>query len=366
MEENIRSRRLGVYVAAPMLAMAALAAWTLPASAQSVADVAKMTGPDRMAKLEAGARKEGEVMNYTTMLVESGIRPLEEGFTKKYPYIKFNHYRANTSAMIQRILAEERAGKPVADVIVATASHALVTAKIAQSFNSPELAAYPKEYTGPDNLWGTSRVTYSVIGYNTKLVAAADVPKSWDDLLLPKYKGKMIWGDALDSGGPLVILHLLKTMGDKRAHEYFDKLAAQEVASSSASGRAITDLVVAGEHAMNISAAGPHVVDSKSSGASVEFVSFDPVIARTDQLQLLVSAPHPHAAMLLIDYILSEEGQRNQVSTNEMGAHPKVLPNPALQPIIPRLTGKSEIIYMPQDTADIADELMDIYKKISR
>ena len=344
----------------------AAATWVQPAAAQSVADIAKMTGPDRMAKLEAGARKEGEVMNYTTMLLETGVRPLEASFTKKYPFLKFNHFRSTTSALIQRMLAEERAGKPVADVIVATASHALVAANLAQSFNSPELAAYPKEYIGPDNLWGTSRVTYGVIGYNTKLVPPAEAPKNWDDLLQPKFKGKMIWGDALDSGGPIVILHIKKTLGEKKSSEFFDKLATQQVAGSSASGRAITDMVVAGEHAMNIAAAGPHVMDSKAAGAAVDFVAFDPVLARSDQIQLLASAPHPHAAMLLIDFILSVEGQISQVSTNEMGAHPQVLPNPALRPIIPRLTGKSEIIYMPEETAARADELKEIYKKISQ
>lgn len=352
---------------APMLAAVAVAGlWTPAASAQSVAEIAKLSGQDRMAKLEAGARKEGEVMNYTTMLIESGVRPLEASFTKKYPYLKFNHFRSTTSALIQRMLAEERAGKPAADVIVATASHALVEAKMAQSFNSPELAAYPKEYIGPNNLWGTSRVTYGVIGYNTKLVPTAEAPKSWDDLLQPKFKGKMIWGDALDSGGPIVILHIKKTLGEQKAAQFFDKLAGQQVAGSSASGRAITDMVVAGEYAMNISAAGPHVMDSKSAGASVDFVSFDPVLARSDQIQLLASAPHPHAAMLLIDFILSVEGQTSQVSTNEMGAHPQVLPNPSLRPIIPRLSGKSEIIYMPEETAERAEELKEIYKKISR
>jgi ABC-type Fe3+ transport system substrate-binding protein len=348
--------------------VAVLAPLALPgaAAAQSVADIAMMKGADRQAKLEAGAKKEGQVMNYTTMLVESGIRPLEASFSKKYPFIKFNALRNNTSAMIQRILAEEKAGKPVADVVVATASHSLVTAGLAQPFDTPEFAAYPKEYVGPGNMWGTSRVTYNVIGFNTKHIAKADMPKSWEDLANPKYKGKMIWGDALESGGPLVILHIKKVLGDKKAGELFDKLAKQEVASSAASGRAITDMVVAGEQTMNISAAGPHVVDSMAAGAAVDFVQFDPVIARSDQIQLLKSAPHPYAAMLLIDFILSEEGQKSQVSTNEMGARPNVMPNAGLEKIIPRLNGKSEIIYMPEEVSAHADELTSIYQKISR
>ena len=155
-----------------------------------------------------------------------------------------------------------------------------------------------------NRLWVSNRESYGGIGYNSNSIPDAEAPKVWKDLLNPKYKGKMIWGDALDSGGPLVVLHILKTLGEQRANALFDKLAKQEVASSSASGRAISDLVVAGEHAMNISAAGPHIVDSKSTGASVDWVEFDPVIARSDQLQILKSAPHPYAAMLLIEALV--------------------------------------------------------------
>lgn len=354
------------FMAAASLAVLTLAATPASVSAQSVDAVARMTGPDRMAKLEAGAKKEGEFMLYTSLLVDDGVRPLQEVLAKKYPFIKFNYIRATTSALIQRVLAEDRAKKPNADIVIASSSSALHKAEVLQPYLSPEMAAYPQQYMGPNNLWSTLRVSYNGLGYNTKLVSAADAPKSYEDLLHPRWKGKMIWANALETGGPLTILHLKRVWGDKKANEFFDGLAKQNVANSSASGRAVLDLVIAGEHSLQISAALHHVIRSQTDKAPVQFASFDPVMTRPDHIQLLKTSPHPHAAMLFIDYVLSEEGQNYLVQYEYLPAHPKVQPLPQLQKIIPRLNGLNEIVYTPQDTDQYAEELQDIYNKISR
>ena len=354
------------FMAAASLSVATIAFVPTAVSAQSVDAVAKMTGPDRMAKLEAGARKEGEFMLYTSLLVDDGVRPLQEVLGKKYPFIKFNYIRATTSALIQRVLAEDRARKPNADLVISSSSAALKKAEVLQSYVSPEMAAYPKQLLGPDNLWSTLRVSYNGLGYNTKLVSPADAPKSYEDLLHPRWKGKMIWANAVETGGPLTILHLRRVWGEKKAQEFFDGLAKQDVASSSASGRAVLDLVIAGEHSLQISAALHHVIRSQTDNAPVNFASFDPVMTRPDHIQMLKTAPHPHAAMLFIDYVLSEEGQNYLVQYEYLPAHPKIQPLPQLQKIIPRLNNLNEIVYTPQDTDEVAEELTNIFNQISR
>ena len=346
-------------------ALAATSASTV-GFAQSLADVALMTGSDRQAKLEAGARKEGEFMLYTAQTVDDGVRPFQEAFTKKYPYVKFNFYRAPSPALVQRILSETRANKPIADVVVGSASAALYEAKLLQSFKSPELDTYPKDYIGPDNLWGPVRFSYNGIAYNTKQVPAAEAPQTWEALLDPRWKGKMIWITDLGTGGPLLIHHLRSHWGEKKAGEYFDKLGKQALAGSAATNQTVLDLLIAGEHQILVSAALHQVIRAMNEGAPVGFTSPDPVIARPEHVMLLNSAPHPYASMLFIDFQLSVEGQKLLSDNSYLPAHPKVGPPDFMKPIVPRLAGKSEILYGPEDTTKNADVLKDIYAKITQ
>ena len=356
-------RRLGLGVAC--LSALAMASFATVASAASIADVAMMSGPDRQAKLEAGAKAEGGVNLYTTLIVPQAVEPLKAGWDKKYPNIKFNFYRADQAPLVQRIMSETRAGSPAADVVVGSTADALNRAQLLQSFTSPELSAFPKEYIGKDNLWAIYRLAYFGIGYNTKLVPEAVAPKSWEDLLDPKWNGKMIWATSRDTGGMFLIYHLRKIWGEKKAGEYFDKLATQRVAKSSASVRTLLDLVIAGEHAMLITTSLNHAIISKGEGAPVWFTSPDPVGARPDSIMVLNNMPHPHAAMLLTDYILSREGQAILAKAEYQVARRDVDPLPSMRPIIPELNGKTANMYPPEDITPVEDQLQAIFNKVS-
>ncbi len=335
------------------------------AAAASQADIAMMKGADRQAKLEAGAKKEGNFTIYTSLLVKSGVRPLKKAIETKYPYIKFGYVRATTSTVVQKILSESRAGKINVDVSVGSGNASLAKGETLEPYWSPNQAAFPAGYVDKDNRWTAFRMSYNGIGYNAKLVSKADAPKSWEDLLDPKWKGKMVWQKANETGGPLTILHLQRIWGKKKAGAFFDKLAKQKVAASNASGRAVMDLVIAGEHHMQIAAALHHVVRSQQKGAKADFVSPDPVISRPGYAMLIKGAPHPHAAMLFIDYLLSKEGQQLLAKNEYLVARPDVDPLPHMRAIVPHLNGKKEIIYTPSDTLDNSKELSAIYNKIS-
>lgn len=356
----------GGLAAALSFAVLILGATPGSAVAQSVNDVARLTGADRQAKLEAGAKKEGEFLLYTAQLVEDGVRPMQEAFAKKYPFVKFNFYRAASPGLVQRILSETRAGKPVTDVVIGSTSAALNEAKLLQPFASPHLAEYPKAYLEPTGLWATVRSTYNGIAYNSKLVTAAEAPQTWEALLEPRWKGKMLWINDLGTGGPLLIHHLREQWGEKKAEEYFAKLKQQNIGASSASNQAALDLLIAGEHQLLVSAALHQVVRALNEKAPVNFTAPDPVIARPEHIMLLNSAPHPHAAMLYIDYVLSQEGQRVMAANSYLPAHPNVDAIASMQAIVPRVMGKKEVLYGPETTTGNADILMDTFNRISQ
>lgn len=334
------------------------------APAQSLSDIAMMSGPDRQAKLEAGAKKEAQFALYTTLIPE-GSEPLRDAFVKKYPFLKFDLVRANNAQLVQRLIAESRAKKGAADVVMGGFSDAMDSAQLIAPFASPEFAAYPKEYVGKGNLWFMYRMASFGIGYNTKLLQGADIPKSYEDLVDPKYRGHMIWGNSRDTGATFLVNHWRSIWDPKKAETIFDGLSKQQIARSNASVRALLDLVIAGEHKILITTSLNHVIDSASQGAPVWFTSPDPVPTRSDHVMLAKEAPHPHAAMLFLDYLLSKEGQTVLTQNAFQVARPDVEPTAIQRPIIPHFNGRTAKAYSSQDFEGKEEALETIVNRIS-
>ena len=334
------------------------------AAPQNLADIAMMTGSDRQGKLEAGAKKEGLIALYTTLIPE-GSEPLRDAFVKKYPFLKFDLVRANNAQLVQRLIAEARARKPSADVAMGGFSDAMDSAELIAPFASPEFSAYPKEYVGKNNLWFMYRLASFGIGYNTKLLPPADIPKSYEDLVDPKYRGQMIWGNSRDTGAMFLVNHWRSIWDSKKAETFFDGLAKQQLSRSNASVRALLDLVIAGEHKILITTSLNHVVDSASQGAPVWFTSPDPVPTRSDHVMLMKEAPHPHAAMLFLDYLMSKEGQTVLTENAFQVSRPDVSPTAIQRPIIPHFNGRTAKAYSSQDFEGKEAELEDIVNRIS-
>ena len=346
-------------VAAPGLS----AAW---AASRSVSDVANLSGPDRQQILEQGARQEKEVMFYTSLIVDQVVRPLAEGFEKKYPFIKATYLRNNSTQILQRILAEGKARANQADVVAASVGASLKKTGFIQAFQSPELVAYPKEYLDPENLLAPTRFAYQGIGYNTKAVKPEEAPQTYEDLLDPKWRGRMIWSQSTDTGAPFFISHIRKIMGEEKGLDYLKKLATQKIAVSGSSIRAILDQVIAGEHDIGISMALHHIAISKEKGAPVGGSIPAPVMARGGEVVLLKGAPHPHAAMLFLDYVLSQEGQAIFAEAQYYPARPDVPAIVSMQPYTPRLLGKSESIIADEDLDELRPRSVEIFQDIFR
>jgi ABC-type Fe3+ transport system substrate-binding protein len=193
-----------------------------------------------------------------------------------------------------------------------------------QRFYSPHLADYPPELKDPQGYWAVSNVYFFATGYNTRMVKPNEVPKTYEDLLNPRWKGQMIWSTSRGSGAPMMIGNLFQTMGKEKADAYLQKLKGQNIAKSTASNRQLLDLVIAGEYPISLHIFNHHAYISKSAGAPVDWYALEPASATINTISPVTRSPHPHATMLLLDFILSERGQRVFQAVNYLPSHPKV------------------------------------------
>ena len=162
--------------------------------------------PDRDKAILDGARKEGQVVFYSAMIVNQALRPLADAFMKKYPFIKMTFWRGDTEEIIDKLGAEERAHNVVADVAEGTGVGDLaVGAGLTQPYFTPLVAELPERYRDPQNRWTYTRISYFSVAYNTRLVPPGTQPKSYDDLLDPRWRGKLAWRVNTASGTPLFI-----------------------------------------------------------------------------------------------------------------------------------------------------------------
>jgi iron(III) transport system substrate-binding protein len=354
---------------ASLLPIAFAAALLAAGNAQALTqdEIANYKGADRQKVLEEGAKKEGKVTFYTSLIVDQVVIPIQNAFQKKYPGVKLEYYRAETTELMQRLLAEGRARNVYGDVVVANLAEAYKKAGLAQSFNSPLMSEYPANYVDPDRTWIAIRTQWSGLAWNTKMVSEADAPKTWEDLLNPKWKSKMVWSSSNTTGGPRLIAHWKKMWGEEKGMEFVKKLVAQDVRTLPGSIRTILDQVIAGEAPLGLSMDFTHIAISKAAGAPITGGSPDPVLTRTGTMHVIKGAPHPHAAMLLADFLMDKDGGQQVLrEANYNPAHPAIEAGDAMNWLVPRRNGKTELLMDPVEEEARALEGAEIYKNLFR
>lgn len=275
----------------------------------SIAELAAYTGSDREQRLLAGAKAEGKVIWYTS-LAGSSYKGLAQGFETKYPGVKVETYRGTSTDIMTRLSAEAQAKQILADVLETTVPPLtyLRENKLLLPFTSPSLGKFPantKENAGRGLVyWAVDRETYSGVGYNTTIIQAAAVPKTYADLLKPELKGKI--GFVSNETGVRALGAILKVKGE----EFVKKLRNQEIVLQAVSGRAMADLVVSGEVPLSPTIFRDHVTEVKSKGAPVEWVPMDVVPTNTGGVAIIAQASHPYAAALMADFLLGPEGAK--------------------------------------------------------
>ena len=312
-------------------------------------DILLSRRPDREQAILDGARKEGQVVLYSAAIVNQALRPMSDAFMKKYPFVKMTYWRGDTEDIIAKLGAEERANNVVVDVAEGTGVGDLaVDAGLTQPYFTPQVDALPERYRDRNGRWSYTRVSYFSIAYNTRLVAAADVPKSYDDLLDPRWQGKLAWRVGTASGTPLFITTMRLARGEHQALDYLRKLAQQKMINFGAgSARTLVDRVIAGEFPIALNIFAHHPLISKSKGAPVDSRLLDPVPSTAGTMVIAKGVRHPNAALLLVDFILSKEGQQILADAEYFPVRPDVKPQPALASIIPERAGVPELFLSP-------------------
>lgn len=262
--------------------------------------------PDLIAlSIEENARNEGKLMFYSSMVVPD-TQAMGAAFMKKYPFIKFDFVRLGDTNILQRLLSEKRSNKKIASVFFLQLYLANVykSEGLIQKYVSPEAKGLPEGFQDPEGYWTTVYSIYHTFIYNTRMVTEKEAPKRYEDLLDPKWKGKI----GMSNNEYTWFKGMMDIMGREQGLQFMKRLAKQEIIFRQ--GRTLTtQLMVAGEFPI---AKGVYnrVLAMKAEGAPIHWASFPtPTMADMRAFVLHADAPHPNAGKLFIDFMLSREGQ---------------------------------------------------------
>ena len=252
----------------------------------------------------AGAER--EVVWYTAMNTPDAA-PLRKRFREKYPELNLTILRQPGEKIRTRILTEMRAGKFFWDVV--SFNHldmdALAQEGLLAAYSSPETrSGFPGGAVDPEGRWAAIYVRQYVIGYNTRSVPAHEAPKSWEDLLAPKWKEKF----AMDESDVEWYAAMLDYLGAEKGAAFMRSLARQNPQFRRGHSL-LARLLIAGDFPLALVHAA-EMDEARRAGAPVDWVrTLDPVITSPSQVAVSAKAPHPKGARLLVDLLLSTEGQ---------------------------------------------------------
>jgi ABC-type Fe3+ transport system substrate-binding protein len=350
--------------AAALLFFVILLAGISPATAATVEQIAGLTGPDRQKVLEEGAKKEGEVV-WVGTFSEDNTREVLAGFAKRYPHIALNRVRTDSTKALQRVLSEQRARNYQTDLITSYTGLELREAKALQAFKSPVLDAYPTKAKDPGGMSAALYIQYfGMAAYNTDKVPEAQAPKSYDDLLNPKWKGQMVWGNDGTSGAPFLITSLRKQWGEEKTYAYLEKLAQQKIVTRSESGRTVIGMTISGEYPIMLLPFLTHIGEAVKKKAPVGGAMVDPVPGTATPIMLAKNAPHPHASMLVIDYLLDKEAQGVLRDLRYFPAHPDVAAAEEMRPFQPSARGLGTLLIDDAEASQMLQKTSEIFTKL--
>ena len=279
-------------------------------SAATVDEVVKslrvVSVPQRKTLLEDGARREGEAIWYTSMSL-TDFPKIVGAFERVYPFVKIAANRIAQSSMMPKIETEARAGRFAVDIVGSSPVEMweLKQKNLSASYLSPELKAFPVGSFDPQGYWSSTEVTPLVLAFNTQLVPPDEAPRSYQELLLPKWKGRMNFGS--DEYAWYSVL--LDGMGKAKGLDFMRALARQQLHIPGGSSIMRLQLMLAGESALVIAARGRRATEYKEKGAPIDYRLLEPYPGEPNGFALMRRSAHPYASILFLDWMLSEEGQ---------------------------------------------------------
>jgi ABC-type Fe3+ transport system substrate-binding protein len=257
------------------------------------------------------AKREGQVTWYTTQIINQLARPAADAFQKKYG-ISVNFVRGDSGEVALRVLNEHQAGHTLADVIDATSAIPAIKGKgLLMKWLPDGVTRLPKEAFDPDGYWVATNEFIHTPAFNTNLVPRGTEPKTFQDLLDPKWTGKMVWAaHNSTSGAAGFVGTVLNVMGEAKGMSYLRSLAKQKIAGVDGSSRSVVDQVMAGEYPIALQIFNHQPVISAAQGAPVDWIPMTPAMGIFSVTALMQEAPHPNAGKLLEDFLISEQGQQ--------------------------------------------------------
>lgn len=250
------------------------------------------------------AKKEGRVSFYTSMAATES-KLLADAFQSKYPFVNVEITRLSSDKVLQRILTERRAGTNLFDTVTNSTMevHLLNKAGLLARYVSPEAPSFVADSKDPAGRWVDMYSNLRVVTYNTRLVPKDKVPKRYEDLLDPAWKGQI----GFPEGQYAWYATMLRIMGEEKGRKFMQALGAQGL-HYRAAPVLITQFVAAGEFNLGLVYEN-QVFRFKNQGAPLALAPLPFVTKNMHPLALASSAPHPNAGKLFIDFVLSKEGQ---------------------------------------------------------
>ena len=291
-----------------------------PAWAQSPhRDLYLYKGPDRDKRVLEGAQKEKRAVIYTSLNLKDSV-PIVQAFEKKYG-VKIELWRSSSEKVLQRALTEARAGRFAVDgfELNGPEMEALYREGLLEEFWSPQIANIPPQAIPKHRHYVADRLNFFTIAWNTRLVKPEEVPNSYQDLLNPRWVGRLgIEASEVDWFGSMV-----KAMGEAKGLEFFRNLARQK--PQIRTGHTLMgELVASGEIPMAASIYNHNAERLIVTGAPIKWKALKPTFGRPNAVAVAKRAERPHAALLFADFMLSLEGQRLIKERNRVPASNKV------------------------------------------
>jgi iron(III) transport system substrate-binding protein len=316
MQNSDFSRRELIQAGMAVLGTTALGMSHAQGTANLTATLSALKGPERVQRLVEGAKKEGLVSIYTSMPVDD-ITALTSAFEQKYG-VKSKVWRSGSEKILQRGLLEAKASRYEVDVFETNGPEMEVLSreKILQQSNAPGLADLIPQAIPPHREWIATRLNIFTCAYNTKLVRKEDLPKTYADLLDPKWKGKL----AVEAEDSDWLAETVLKMGEEKGIALFKEIAKRNGVSVRKGHTLLANLVASGEVPLGLTLYNYKIEQMKNSGAPVEWFSLDPTVARPNGNGVARNAPHPHAALLFQDFELTDGqvilGKRDFIPTS--------------------------------------------------
>jgi ABC-type Fe3+ transport system substrate-binding protein len=308
-------------------------------------------------KIIEAAKKEGQLVWYNT-LVQPHAQEVLTRFMQKYPFIRATFVRGSAIRVHTRLTTEARAGRYDWDVVSLTDPEGVLDLKqrhLIAPYKSTERDMFGEDVRDKEGYWTGYYALPTGLVFNTKVVRSEEVPKTYEDLLLPKWKGGKI---SIDTEGNELLTGLRQVWAKQKTVAYLQRLAAQEPVRGRGNNARI-ELAAAGEFPLVL--AFTHTAEAiKQKGGPIEWTNLEPVVVQVDSLMLGARAAHPNTGKLLIDFLLSEEGQKLLQSLQ------RPILRTGVDPIPPRLSkGYQRIVLQPEHAAERQSDVQ-LYKQIFR